>query len=60
MTLGRNRLLNRISERLMESTNRSHTADFKLMACGEMLASLREEMKQRREERTLDLAEAAA
>ena len=52
MRLGctRNRLLNRISDRLRESAMKVHRRDLKLLAYGEMLTSLKEDLRQQREE----------
>jgi hypothetical protein len=41
----RNRLLNRISDRLCENAVNVHRRDLNLLACGEMLANLRDEVK---------------
>jgi hypothetical protein len=56
----RHRLLNRISSRLLKSAAKAQRADFNLLACGEMLASLKEDIRRRREEPASDLAEPAA
>ena len=62
MRLGctRNRLLNRISDRLRESAMKVHRRDLKLLAYGEMLTSLKEDLRQQREEWRAEALEPAA